>query len=283
MLKITAVEHDGLPAVELVAGGTRLVVVHAIGPRIAWFGAVGSDNLLFWDFARRHGRGAWKLYGGHRLWTTRPDADEGEETYAPDNRACRVRSLRDGVAVSARCEATMLEKTLAIRARPSGWRIDHRVRNVGDMLWAGGAWALTCTLPSARTRYRIPLPPPEPGWDAVTIVIPRRWGGGHTSRVPDRQFNLTSNAIEIRPAGGEAKRMFGLPIGTLEMVDPARGAFTKHAPRAAGGAYPLGANLAVYLGPARFMVELETMSPIARLAPGESLVHTEQWTLRSPP
>ena len=49
-----------------------------------------------------------------------------------------------------------------------------------------------------------------------------------------------------------------------------------------GARYPLGTNIAVYLGPASFMVELETMSPIVTLVPGASLRHVEHWTFGPP-
>lgn len=72
------------------------------------------------------------------------------------------------------------------------------------------------------------------------------------------------------------------PRGTLRMHDPARGELTKCAACVAGAIYPLGTNLAVYLGPESFMVELETMSPIARLAPGAALRHRERWVFHLP-
>lgn len=281
MVRITPIEHDGLAAIELVDRRSRLVVVHAIGPRIAWFGARGRDNLLFWDHERRHARGAWRLYGGHRLWTTRPGADESEESYAPDNQPCRVRALAGGVAVIAPLEASRIEKSIAVRAVTSGWRVEHRLRNAGDMLWSGGAWALTCTRPGRATRYRIPLGDPDPRWDAITMVVPRRWGGGHRSRFADPQFRSAEDAIAIRALGAEAKRMVFARPGAIEMTDDRRGAFTKRAGVVPNADYPLGTNLAVYLGPDRFMVELETMSPIVTLAPGESLRHVEHWTLRT--
>jgi hypothetical protein len=281
MVKITAVEHAGLAAIELVERRTRLVIVHGVGPRIAWFGALGGDSLLFWDDEGRRTRGSWRLYGGHRLWTTRPDADESEETYLPDNEPCRVRALGDGVAVIAAPDRSQIERTIAVRAGASGWRIEHRLRNVGDMLWSGGAWALTCTLPRRSTQYRIPLGAPRGTWDVFTMVVPRRWGGGHTSRIADPQFRLGDDAIAIRARGEEAKRMVFAPDGVLEMRDPARGEFTKRAAAVPGAEYPCGTNLAVYLGPSSFMVELETMSPIVKLAPGEALRHVEHWSLRS--
>lgn len=282
MVKITAVEHAGLAALELVHGRARLVIVHAIGPRIAWFGARGRGNLLFWDDAGVHARGAWRLYGGHRLWTTRPDADESEETYAADNEPCRIREIRDGVAITAPADRSRIEKTIAVRAHASGWFVEHRVRNAGDMLWSGGAWALTCTLPRATTRYSVPLGSGDPRWDAFTMVVLRQWGGSHRSRIADPQFQLRDDEIAIRARGHEAKRMIFAPRGTLQMRDAARGELTKTAELVTGATYPRGTNLAIYLGPSSFMVELETMSPIAQLLPGATLRHVEHWALRLP-
>jgi hypothetical protein len=276
VLAIRDVEHAGLAAIELIARSQRLVIVHAVGPRIAWFGAVGRGNLLFWDAPQRHRRGDWQLRGGHRLWITRPGADESEETYAPDNLACRVRRLRDGCVVTAPLDPSRLERSMVIRRRGPTWVVEHRLRNAGDMLWSGGAWALTCTRPDRATRYRIPLDGGAPTWDVVTLVIPRRWAGGHTSRLADRQLVLTDDALEVRPSGAEAKRMLSAPRGRLEMIDPARGTFVKTAARIRG-TYPLDTNVAIYLGPRRFMVELETMSPIVTLPPGETLRHIEVW------
>jgi hypothetical protein len=281
MVNIIPVEHAGLAALELVEHGTRLVIVHEIGPRIAWFGSVAHENLLFWDDEGRHTHGDWRLYGGHRLWTTRPGADECEETYAPDNAACRVRALAAGVAVTAPPDAARLEKSIVVRARGTTWTIEHRLRNTGDMLWSGGAWALTCTVPERRTRYRIPLDGGDPRWDALTMVVPRRWGGNHRSRLVDPQFRLLEDALEIVARGDEAKRMLSTPRGTLEMRD-GRGRLVISAARRRGGAYPLGTNVAIYLGPRRFMVELETMSPSVTLAPGDTLVHVEHWTFEPP-
>jgi hypothetical protein len=276
-MKLQDVLVDGLDAVELRARGVRLVIVHAVGPRIAWFGR--ELNTLFWDRKDVHRRGAWRLRGGHRLWTTRPDADESEETYEPDNDPCRVERFADGVAVTAPRTAHQIEKSLSVRVRGAEWTIEHRLRNTSTMLWTGGAWALTCTHPRRGTRYRIPLGGGNPGWDALTMVIPRRWGGGHTSALADPQIVMTEDALEIRPRGAEAKRMLGAPLGTLEMIDPAIGTFRKRAIRIAGATYPLDTNVAIYLGPDRFMVELETMSPVCRLAPGDVLTHVEHWTL----
>lgn len=277
MVRITPTSHDGLAALELVDRGTRMVIVHAVGPRIAAFGSAHANSLLFWDRAHVHTRGAWRLYGGHRLWITRPDADESEEAYAPDNEPCRVRELERGVAITAPPSASCIERTIAVHGHPTGWMVEHRLRNVGDMLWSGGAWALTCTLPSRGTRYRVPLDGGSSRWNILTMVVPRQWGGEHTSPLVDSQFRLTEDALLFQARGREAKRMLGTPRGRLEMSDPSRGAFAKFAVPIKGARYPLNTNVAVYLGPKAFMVELETMSPLMTLAPGQTLRHVEFW------
>jgi hypothetical protein len=282
--RIREIVHDGLAALELRHGGARLVVVHELGPRIAWFGREGGRNLFFWDEAHEHTRGAWSLRGGHRLWVTRPLADESEETYEPDDRPCRVRAGATGVEVTAPPGVLGVEKTLAVRPRPDGsFRIEHRVRNRSDMLWAGGLWALTCSLPRRGTSYGVPLGPIDPAWDVLTVVIPRRWGGGHTSPVDDPQVTMSDRCVIVEPRGEECKRMLEARPGLIGMTDAGEDVtFLKHAAYEPGGCYPLRCNLAFYLGKERFMVEMETMGVQRTLHPGQVLEHVETWSLGPP-
>jgi hypothetical protein len=276
---IREIEHEGHAAVELVHRRMRIVLVHDVGPRIAWFGRAGGDNLLYWDRDTTHGRGPWRLHGGHRLWVTRPGADVSEETYAADERPCRVRMRRDRVVAAAPPDSQRLIRAITIRPIADGFAIDHAITNAGDMLWAGGAWALTCTRPRAGTTYGVPLGPPS-GWDVVTIVIPRRWGGGHTARADDPQIRVREHAILLAPRGVETKRMIRATPGAIAMSDPRRDAgFVVRARFDPHATYPLGANLAFYVAPGNLMVEMETMSGQRTLAPGETLIHRETWTL----
>ena len=277
-----AIVFEGLGAVECTQGAARLIVVHEIGPRIAWYGPRSGGNLLFWDRERALRRGAWTLFGGHRLWTTRPDADESEESYEPDDRPCRVRIAPSAVTVTAAPDRRGLARAIRLRADARGFAIEHRITNVGDMLWAGGLWALTCTVPRPTTAYAIPLGD-DSRWDVVTIVTPRRWGGDHTSRVDDPQIELGRDHLRLRPRGVETKRMVRAPRGIVAMSDRRTGVgFVKQARFEPAGAYPLDTNVALYLAPRSTFVEMETMGPMRRLAPGENAVHVERWTLQRP-
>jgi hypothetical protein len=283
--KITPVQFGGLEAIELITAEIRLVVVTARGPRIAFFGQPGGDNLLYWA-PGKHQRGDWDMLGGHRVWVTRPGADEPEETYAADNGACAVAVGHDGLTVTGALDPVhRLRRGISVRVlQPGRVEVENFVRNESDMLWSGGLWAITCTVPGPQSTYIAPLGDGS-GWDYTTIVTFRTWGGGHGGvGFGDDQFETTRDAFLLRPAGRENKRMIKADPGILALHDPARGmVFAKHAAYQPGGDYPLGTNLALYIGPGNFVVEMESMAPVVTLKPGQSSTHTETWVFAPSP
>ncbi len=267
-------------AVELATSALRLVIVTSRGPRIAHFSRAGGESFLMWN-PGKYRRDKWDLCGGHRVWLTRPGADESEETYSPDNAACTVELRRDGFTVTTPPDPTnRVVRGLTVRALAADrLELTHFACNSSDMLWSGGLWGLTCTLPTPTTTYVCPLSDGSE-WDAASVVFFKKWGGGHTGAYNDPQFSFTDEAMLVRSLGSENKRMMRTGAGILAMHDPVRDVlFAKHVEFSASGKYPLGCNLAFYTGPASFMVELETQSPFANLKPGESLKHTETWAL----
>ena len=82
----------------------------------------------------------------------------------------------------------------------------------------------------------------------------------------------------VRPNGVEAKRMVMAPLGIIAMTWPAKQlSFIKQARFNPHGQYPHGCNLAVYIGPGNFMVEMETYGEEQTLLPGNTINHTETW------
>lgn len=276
------IKFGGLAAIELRTRPLRLVVLTAKGPRIAFWGRPGDDNLLMWQ-PGKYRRGGWDLMGGHRLWVARPGADEAEETYAADNQPCAVETFANGFMVTAPVDPIHhTQRGIKVTALAADrLAIEHFVTNRSDMLWSGGLWGLTCTLPGADSTYQMPLGDGS-RWDYATIVTFRTWGGGHGGvGFGDEQFEVTDDALVLRPAGRENKRMIKADAGIIAMHDPARKlTFALHAPYQPEGNYPLGTNLAFYVGPKNFMVEMETMSPFVTLKPQQTLKHTETWVLQ---
>lgn len=288
MVTIQRTEFDNKDALELRTGAVQLMAVTSFGPRIAFLGragANGGDNLLYWA-PGAHRRGAWDMHGGHRLWTSRPLADESEESYSTDNDPCRVEILPDGFTLRAPAHpSNRIERGLSVRALDDDrLAIDHILCNTGDMLWSGGAWALTCTVPTANTSYVVPLGDGS-RWDYATIVAFDKWGGSHGGEgFDDPQFSFGRDQFVLRPSGRENKRMIKGDAGILAMHDAERDLlFVKHAAFVRGGEYPLGTNLCLYTAPDRFMVEMETMGPAITLKPAETLHHTETWVLKPAP
>jgi hypothetical protein len=284
-ISIKEVRFDGLAAVEIATSKARLVAVTAMGPRIAHFGTARGRNLLFWDYERKYFRGKWFLMGGHRIWCTRPLGDEGEETYADDNSPCDLRILKNGVnLVGGLHPVFRTRKSLGIKVQADDtFLIENRITNESDMIWSGGVWGLTCTLPRASTTYGIPLGSQREEWDLFAMVIPKRWGGAQSSLVNDPALRFTEDCLVIQPKGRISKRMVQAPQGAIGMTDPSEKiSFIKRSPYVPGGNYPMNCNIAYYAGKKNFMMEMETMGPDRSVLPGATVVSEETWMLRKP-
>ena len=283
-ITIKETEFDGLKGVEILTSKARMIIITEMGPRIAWFGTKAGRNLLFWDTPRKYNRGKWRLMGGHRVWAMRPLGDEAEETYADDNGACSVRVTARGVEVRGaahpvfRTAASISVKVLA----DDTFIVDNRITNVSEMVWSGGVWGLTCTLPKPDTRYGIPLGR-EGEWDIFLIGYPKRWAGAQHAKVVDPAVKLTEHCMLVTPKGPISKRMVQAPQGVIGMTDPGeKVSFLKHSEYADGASYPMGCNVAFYSGLKKFMLEMEFMGPSQTVLPGASVTARETWMLRKP-
>ena len=280
-MKLSMMDFEGRRAIELSTGKLRLAAVYEYGPRIAFFGKPGGRNLLYWN-PGHHARGEWDLRGGHRVWVTRPGADESEEAYRPDNEPAQVAETQDGFVITAALDPiTKTKKGFGVRLLADDvLEVDNFIINEGDMLYSGGVWGLTCTAPMPGTRYGIPVGD-RSAWDSFSMVFFRSWGGGHTGAYDDPQIRFSNDLLVVEPKGVENKRMLRARPGIIAMCDPARGVtFAKKTEYVEGASYPLGANLAFYIAPGNFMVEMETMGPEKSLRPGEAVRNKETWVLK---
>ncbi len=272
------ISHLGHDAVRLRTGSLELIAVYGTGPRIAFLGKPGGDNIFFWD-KEKLGRGEWLLRGGHRVWVGRAGADETEETYSPDNLPADLDLRADGFTLTGALDPrTCTRRGFSVKVKSDTvLEIDHFVKNDGEMLYSGFIWPLTCTLPGKETTYRIPLGDGS-SWDSFQMVFYRAWAGHGQGGFGDSQFRIGNEFLEIKPQGLENKRMIQSHRGIFLMEDPARDfLFAKRAGLERGGAHPLGCNLAVYIGPDNFMVEMETMGPEKPMKAGQALHWQELW------
>lgn len=281
-MKVSRIKFDGFNAVEILTEEMRLVAVSDFGPRVAFFGKPGGSNLLLWQ-PGKYTRGNWDLRGGHRVWVTRPGADECEDTYATDNELCDIALFGNGCCLTGRVNpVNMTRRGVSIKLLgPNSVQVDNFVLNAGEMLYSGGVWALTCTLPGKGTRYAIPIGD-DSSWNAVNMVLFNEWGGHGQGGFNDDQIEIGDDMIVVNPKGIENKRMVQAHDGIIAMVDPVNEVtFAKKVQYRRAGIYPLNTNIAFYIGPDNFMVEMETMGPEETIKPGEDIIHREIWSLNA--
>jgi len=280
-MKLIESEFNGVSSVEIVTDKARIVITTGIGPRIAFLGKPNGGNLLLWE-PGKYFRNNWELIGGHRVWVTRPFADECEDTYYLDTGKCEVVKTDSGWIVTAPIDpANNTRRGIAVTAKSENlFEIDNFLTNAGDMLFSGGVWALTCTIPSSSSKYAIPLS--NGGvWDFCKVVLFARWDG-HVGNINDDQFSYTSDMMILSPKGKENKRMIMAEQGIIAMHDPDRDIlFAKKSVYDPNGRYPHECNLAVYVGPENFMVEMETMGSESTVRPGDTIHNYETWVLDS--
>jgi hypothetical protein len=293
-MQVESISFGSLAALKVKKPGVELTIVTQVGPRIAELMEPGGQNILFWDpanFKSTRKRGDWFLFGGHRVWTTRPGADEGEETYAIDNGLCTVKTAsRRGqvsrlVITGAEHPIFKIQRSLVIVDNGLDCSVDvlNRVTNTSDMLWSGGLWGLTCTNPEG-CRYFIPLPTEKPpfGWSPFGVTLFPNWAG-HTSPFPNPQLALTDKFLLVDPQGTETKVAIEVPGGWMGCHTSSVNFYKMVAyDPVAIDRCPNRSNFAFYIGPGNFMVEMEVMGPWRTLRPGETLGLMERWVLLPP-
>lgn len=270
----------GLPnCYRLSNGDVDVVVTTDVGPRVVRYGFEGAGNVLgeVPDAKVETEWGDWRPLGGHRLWVA-PEAMP--RSYVPDNAAVEFeitgeQSIRLRQSVE---KQTGVRKEIAVALDPegSGVRLLHRVTNLG--LWPVelSAWALTIMRGGGEAI--LPQEPygahPEHLLPARSLVLwpytdmsDSRWTFGR------RYIRLRTDAAASNPQKvGVANKQGWAAYRLGETL------FVKRFAHGEGTSYPdLGCNNEVFT--AGEFIEVESLSPLRLLGPGESVEHAERWHL----
>jgi hypothetical protein len=257
-------ENDHLILDYLTTAGPRIVrlIPKALG-----------ENLLAetpeYELPSPHG--PYRLWGGHRLWHA---PETAARTYVPDSNSLRVTELRGGVRLTFDEPYTNIRKELAVTLHPDKphVRLDHRLTNRG--LWAVelAVWAITQCRPGGTAIL------PTSGPIDVEGLLPNRlvalWP---YSRWDDARFQPGEEAIKIiaLPIARPFKLGYMNRAGWLS-YSYSGVTFTKRwTPQPEQSHVDFGCNAEVYANDRH--IELETLGPLMRLRPGETVAHVEEW------
>ena len=267
-------------------GVASLLVTLDIGPRIISYSLKGGENVFFCDVDRQQnfsdekyretfGKDAvWQLFGGHRIWAA---PESLYEMYTPDN--APVEFSKDGSSVTFThhvYESSPLKKsmTVTLDETTSEVTVLHRIENVGTEPKTFAVWAVSAV--DAGGTELLPYAIEDAG------LLPNKnivfWT---YADIKDPRISFGNKFLTLRqnPDCGESKTKFGflseagkayyLNKNNLFTISFSADISADHLDRCC--------NYETYTN--RLFLEMETLSPMKKVLPGQALEHTEHWTL----
>lgn len=278
-VKIEKVNYKGWPnSYRVTNGEIELVVTSDVGPRIIRFGFVNGQNLFkeFRNTIGKSGEKEWMIRGGHRLWAAPEDP---VKTYALDNSPVKVEIEGDVLVVTEPVEQlTGLEKRITVKMAASGTDVEliHRIRNTNREAVELSPWGLTVMAPGGvgitgfppRGKHPQVLAPTNPlvMW-AYTDFSDSRWV------FTEKYLALRQDPEATKPlkVGHFNPKTWGAYLLGSDL-------FIKRYQADPSKTYPdFGCSYETFTN-ADFL-EIETLGPMTKIAPGASVEHIEKWSL----
>ena len=242
------------------------------GIRICHFSFLGEENVFYeqpMNSDRFTTTDGWRLRGGHRLWI----APESDDIYAPDNVPVEYSLLPNGIEITqSKDERLHIVKQIRICFDNDRVQVNHKITYLGEGLLECALWPISVMAPGGIER--IPLKKREGGFDPLHSFS--LWDhsslGDCRAKYKKDEIILTHMDID-RPY----KIGIGHPNGEISYTN--RGtAFLKSYDFIENAHYPDGeVSYETYLS--KFMVEIESLSPLYTLRKGENAEHNEYWRL----
>lgn len=290
-------DFHGLPTRGLENEYLHLEFLADAGPRIVRLALAGSSENLFAELPHKKietdgtsimrgslpraedalSHGDFFLRGGHRLWHS-PEAMP--RTYLPDNAGVTVEEIDGGVRLRQPTEAmTGITKSIEIRLDPqrAAATITHRLQNDGARVVECAPWAITM-LPLGGVAI---LPQTVSAIDAQGLLPNRNLVLWQYTRVNDARLELNDATIRVHARAelppckiGYFNRRGWIAYWRAGVL------FVKRFEPQLDQPHPdFNCNAEVYCNGE--FIELETLAPLTRMAPGQSALHVEMWELHS--
>jgi hypothetical protein len=257
---------------ELSNGLVNVVATLDFGPRIIRFGYIGRENM-FCEAPDEEGPNGWRIYGGHRLWHS---PENMPRTYEPDNKPVQWRRIESGIRLIQEPEPfamTAKEMDVILDDESSEVNVVHRIRNVGAWPIRFSVWALSVMATGGKEIVSMPQGGTNFAqnrtlslWPYTRMNDERVWWG-------ERYISLQQDPSEKRPL----KFGFNNEYGWAAYFNYSQ-VFIKEFMYEADQTYPDGgASYETYT--TDYMLEMESLSPLMTVEPGDEAEHMERWYL----
>jgi hypothetical protein len=278
-VKVDKTEYAGWRNCYRVSNGEiELIVTGDVGPRIIRFGFVGGQNV-FKEFAAQLGKSGeqkFQLRGGDRVWKAPEDAIA---TWAPDNVAVEIQVTANGLIAREPVEPlTGLQKEIEVGMADSGATVtvSHRITNHSLFPLEFAPWALSMMAQGGvavsgfppRGRHPVNLEATNPlvMWAYTNLADPR-W-----------QFTKKYLILRQDANNSEAQKLGLFNADTWAAYLLGNEAFIKRTTADPSKTYPdFGCSFETFTN-AEFL-ELETLGPMTKVAPGKMVEQVEHWGL----
>lgn len=259
-------------------GQIELIVTGDVGPRIIRFGFVGGQNLFkeFADQMGKSGEATFQPRGGDRVWKAPEDP---AASWAADNTPVAITPTATGLIARAPVEPlTSLQKEIEVSmsASTNEVTVTHRITNRSLFPLEFAAWALTMMAPNGleivsfppRGHHPANLEPTNPLtiWAYTNLVDPR--------------WKFTRKYLTLRqdPNNPDPQKIGTFSPNTWAAYLLQGEVFIKRAVADPSKTYPdFGCSLETFTN--NDFVEIETLSPMAKVPPGKTIENIEHWSL----
>lgn len=259
-------------------GNLVIGIPSEIGPRIIYFSLKEKDNNLFGivpDFVIKTEEGPWHIYGGHRLWLSPEDKPR---SYSLDNKPVKIEEKKNSVIIYGNPEIkNSVQKIIEVRKKGKNKiEVIHKIKNIGRWPITLSAWALSVM---KKGGYAI-LPVKSRKIDKNGLLPDRHITFWPYTDISDKRLIFKKNFILLKQDEKIEKPVkvgtFLNPLWTGYFVDNLL--FLKEIENIKGQYPDYGCNVETFTN--NEFLELETLSPLKEVKPGEILAHKEIWSVR---
>lgn len=276
-ININQIRYGGWDnCIEVCNGIIDLIATIDVGPRIIRFGFIGEENEFceVKDQLGKTGGNKWNIFGGHRLWHS---PEHKPRSYEPDNTKIEYREKYDGIVLSQPTEVwSQIKKEIEITISSENTQVTllHRLVNKGAWPIELSAWALTVMAPGGKVI--IPQTTRDTGllpnrmislWPYTKLNDPRVYWG-------DRYITVQQdpNTKEPFKIGIPNEKGWAAHLNKKHL-------FIKQFQHIKDALYPDFGASSFETYTCDYMTEIESLSPLTRLNPGEEIEHMERWSL----